>query len=81
MKTETIRYDIDDAGVVTLTMDDPTQSANTMRGQFVDDYDAVTRHIDATGWGVVTMTAPVSGKICDSESCTSPVPGGMSMIR
>ena len=47
MKTETIRYEIDQEGIVTLTMDDPTQSANTMRGQFVEDYDAVTRHIEA----------------------------------
>ena len=28
-----------------------------------------------------TMTAPVSGSTCDSDSATSPVPGGMSRIR
>ncbi len=47
MNTETIRYDIDDEGVVTLTMDDPAQSTNTMRAQFVDDYDAITKHLEA----------------------------------
>jgi hypothetical protein len=35
----------------------------------------------ATSCGVVTMTAPVSGTSCDSEICTSPVPGGRSMMR
>jgi 3-hydroxyacyl-CoA dehydrogenase/enoyl-CoA hydratase/3-hydroxybutyryl-CoA epimerase len=37
MSTETIRYERDDDGVVTLTLDDPTQPVNTMRAQFVDD--------------------------------------------
>ena len=35
----------------------------------------------AMSCGVVTMTAPVSGTRCDSDSWMSPVPGGMSTIR
>jgi tetratricopeptide (TPR) repeat protein/TolB-like protein len=31
-----------------------------------------------TSWGVVTMTAPSRLIVCTSESCASPVPGGMS---
>ena len=34
-----------------------------------------------TSCGVVTMTAPVTGSSCDSDSCASPVPGGRSTIR
>ena len=34
-----------------------------------------------TSCGVVTMTAPVTGMSCDSESCVSPVPGGRSTTR
>lgn len=47
MNLETIQYDQDDAGVVTLTMDDPTQSANTMRAQFADDFVSVVEHLEA----------------------------------
>jgi hypothetical protein len=35
----------------------------------------------ATSCGVVTMTAPWTCVDCTSESCASPVPGGMSTIR
>ena len=35
----------------------------------------------ATDCGVVTTTAPVRGKDCTIDKCTSPVPGGVSMIR
>ncbi len=41
MSTETIRYDRDADGIVTLTLDDPKQSANTMRSQFVADYTVI----------------------------------------
>ena len=34
-----------------------------------------------TSCGVVTITAPVSGKFCASVNCVSPVPGGRSRIR
>ena len=33
----------------------------------------------ATSCGVETITAPSSGSFCTSVSCTSPVPGGVSM--
>jgi hypothetical protein len=34
-----------------------------------------------TSCGAVTITAPVIGSSCDSDSCASPVPGGRSTIR
>jgi 3-hydroxyacyl-CoA dehydrogenase / enoyl-CoA hydratase / 3-hydroxybutyryl-CoA epimerase len=45
MSTETIRYDRDDQGVVTLTLDDPTQPVNTMRAQFVEDLAATAERL------------------------------------
>lgn len=47
MNTETIRYDRGEDGIVLLTLDDPTRSANTMRAQFVDDYVAVAQALTA----------------------------------
>ena len=35
--------------------------------------------ISARSWGVETMMAPASGTCWAMVSCTSPVPGGMSM--
>ncbi len=49
MRTETIRFDMDADGVVTLTLDDPQQSANTMRPQFVEDFAAMVDHLVAMG--------------------------------
>jgi 3-hydroxyacyl-CoA dehydrogenase / enoyl-CoA hydratase / 3-hydroxybutyryl-CoA epimerase len=47
MSTETIRYDRDDDGIVTLTLDDPAQGVNTMRAQFVDDLVATAERLTA----------------------------------
>ncbi|MDH3194243.1 MAG: enoyl-CoA hydratase-related protein, partial [Acidimicrobiia bacterium] len=47
MNLETIRYSQDENGLVTLTLDDPQQSANTMRQQFVEDYITVVDHLEA----------------------------------
>ena len=44
---ETIRYDRDADGVVTLTMDDPTQRANTMRARFGQDLGEVVRRLQS----------------------------------
>ncbi len=44
---ETIRYDRDADGIVTLTMDDPTQRANTMRARFGQDLGEVVRRLQA----------------------------------
>ncbi|TVP72994.1 MAG: 3-hydroxyacyl-CoA dehydrogenase, partial [Nitriliruptor sp.] len=44
---ETIRYDRDADGIVTLTMDDPTQRANTMRARFGEDLGEVVRRLEA----------------------------------
>ena len=35
----------------------------------------------AMSYGVVTMTAPLTGTRCDNVSWMSPVPGGMSITR
>ena len=47
MNLKTIKYDQDEAGIVILTLDDPAQSANTMRAQFVDDFTEVVDHLQA----------------------------------
>jgi 3-hydroxyacyl-CoA dehydrogenase / enoyl-CoA hydratase / 3-hydroxybutyryl-CoA epimerase len=47
LHTETIRVERSDEGIVTLTMDDPTQPVNTMRAQFVDDLERVVRALQA----------------------------------
>ncbi|MFP4149076.1 MAG: FAD-dependent oxidoreductase [Nitriliruptoraceae bacterium] len=44
---ETIRYERDADGVVTLTMDDPSQRANTMRARFTADLAEVVRRLRA----------------------------------
>ena len=44
---ETIRYDRDDQGIVTLTLDDPAQRANTMRARFSEDLAEVVRRLTA----------------------------------
>ncbi|MTV25887.1 3-hydroxyacyl-CoA dehydrogenase [Nitriliruptoraceae bacterium ZYF776] len=46
---ETIKYDRDGDGVVTLTLDDPTQPVNTMRAQFTDDLEQVVRQLREEG--------------------------------
>ncbi|MEV5436980.1 3-hydroxyacyl-CoA dehydrogenase NAD-binding domain-containing protein [Streptomyces sp. NPDC052682] len=49
MSTEptTIRWEQDDTGVVTLVLDDPNQSANTMNQAFRDSLAAVTDRLEA----------------------------------
>ncbi len=44
--TDTIRFDRDDDGVVTLTLDDPQQSANTMNARFQDDLLATAARLE-----------------------------------
>ncbi|MEU4895976.1 3-hydroxyacyl-CoA dehydrogenase NAD-binding domain-containing protein [Streptomyces sp. NPDC044780] len=43
----TIRWEQDDEGVVTLVLDDPGQSANTMNAAFIDSLDAVADRAEA----------------------------------
>jgi 3-hydroxyacyl-CoA dehydrogenase/enoyl-CoA hydratase/3-hydroxybutyryl-CoA epimerase len=43
----TIRWEKDDDGVVTLTLDDPSQSANTMNGAYVDSMRAIVARLQA----------------------------------
>ncbi|MCG8965604.1 3-hydroxyacyl-CoA dehydrogenase NAD-binding domain-containing protein [Streptomyces sp. CL12-4] len=47
MSTEstTIRWEQDDTGVVTLVLDDPDQSANTMNAAFIESLDAVAARL------------------------------------
>ncbi len=51
--TTTIRYAKDDDGIVTLTIDDPSSSANTMNQQFMEDFRTVVNQLqdedDLTG--------------------------------
>ena len=61
MSTETIRYDRDADGVVTLTLDDPTQPVNTMRAQFSADLEqAVGQLRDDEGLTGVIITSAKS---------------------
>lgn len=56
----TIRYDRGDDGVVTLTLDDPTQSANTMNDAFKASLTAVADRLEAekeTLRGVIVTSA------------------------
>jgi 3-hydroxyacyl-CoA dehydrogenase/enoyl-CoA hydratase/3-hydroxybutyryl-CoA epimerase len=41
----TIRWDKDDDGIVILTLDDPSQSANTMNGAYVDSMRAIVTRL------------------------------------
>ncbi|MFC7217543.1 3-hydroxyacyl-CoA dehydrogenase NAD-binding domain-containing protein [Streptomyces polyrhachis] len=45
--TNTIRWEQDDTGVVTLVLDDPNQSANTMNADFVESLEAVAERLAA----------------------------------
>ncbi|EMF29063.1 3-hydroxyacyl-CoA dehydrogenase NAD-binding domain-containing protein [Streptomyces pseudogriseolus] len=45
IESTTIRWEQDDTGVVTLVLDDPDQSVNTMNAAFVDSLDAVTARL------------------------------------
>ncbi|MFG3259692.1 3-hydroxyacyl-CoA dehydrogenase NAD-binding domain-containing protein [Streptomyces sp. NPDC048172] len=51
-ESTTIRWDQDDAGVVTLTLDDPDQSANTMNEAFQTSLTAVADRLEAEREGV-----------------------------
>ncbi|GDY57835.1 hypothetical protein SVIO_084580 [Streptomyces violaceusniger] len=44
---ETIRWEQDDEGVVTLVLDDPGQSANTMNAAFIDSLDTIADRVEA----------------------------------
>ena len=55
----------------------PTTSMLTLRNMAM----ALAASNSATSCGVHTTTAPLSGSSCESDRATSPVPGGMSMIR
>ncbi|MFK0170515.1 3-hydroxyacyl-CoA dehydrogenase NAD-binding domain-containing protein [Streptomyces sp. NPDC090306] len=59
-ETRTIRWDDDEDHVVTLVLDDPGQSANTMNAAFIDSLDAAVEHLEArrdTLRGVVVTSA------------------------
>ncbi|MFF1796617.1 3-hydroxyacyl-CoA dehydrogenase, partial [Kitasatospora sp. NPDC058263] len=58
--TTTIRWEQDQDGVVTLVLDDPTQSVNTMNEAFTADFDATVERLAALGddlRGVVVTSA------------------------
>ncbi|MGV9642428.1 3-hydroxyacyl-CoA dehydrogenase NAD-binding domain-containing protein [Streptomyces sp. NPDC003514] len=45
IESTTIRWEQDDTGVVTLVLDDPSQSVNTMNAAFIDSLDAVAARL------------------------------------
>lgn len=47
MSESTIRVERDDEGIVTLVLDDPTQSANTMNEAFMDSFERVVAQLEA----------------------------------
>ncbi len=56
----TIRWEQDDEGVVTLVLDDPGQSANTMNAAFIDSLDAIADRAEAerdTIRGIIVTSA------------------------
>src|SRR3954470_472091 len=58
--TPTIRWEQDDTGVVTLVLDDPDQSANTMNQAFRDSLAVITDRLEAekdTVRGVIITSA------------------------
>ncbi|HEY1485164.1 MAG TPA: 3-hydroxyacyl-CoA dehydrogenase NAD-binding domain-containing protein, partial [Micromonosporaceae bacterium] len=58
--TNTITYERDDAGIVTLTLDDPTQSANTMNEGYIRSMTAVLDRLEVerdTVTGVIVTSA------------------------
>lgn len=63
MNLETIQYSQDENGLVTLTLNDTQQSANTMRQQFVEDYITVIDYLEA-------HKADISGVIITSTKST-----------
>ncbi|MFJ9611454.1 3-hydroxyacyl-CoA dehydrogenase NAD-binding domain-containing protein [Kitasatospora sp. NPDC101176] len=61
--TTTIRWEQDQDGVVTLVLDDPTQSVNTMNEAFTADFDAVVERLAAlAGAGELRGVIVTSGK-------------------
>ncbi|MFK7927308.1 MAG: 3-hydroxyacyl-CoA dehydrogenase NAD-binding domain-containing protein [Myxococcota bacterium] len=63
MSWQTLRTERDDDGIVTVILDDPAQSANTLRAQFVDDFDGLTQHL-------VECAASLKGVILTSAKST-----------
>ncbi len=60
MSTESIRYDRDADGIVTLTLDAPDQSANTMNAAFMESFKAVVDRLESEAddvKGVVIVSA------------------------
>ncbi|MDN3272356.1 3-hydroxyacyl-CoA dehydrogenase NAD-binding domain-containing protein [Streptomyces sp. MA15] len=45
VESTTIRWEQDDTGVVTLVLDDPSRSVNTMNAAFIDSLEAVTARL------------------------------------
>ncbi|MFF0414427.1 3-hydroxyacyl-CoA dehydrogenase NAD-binding domain-containing protein [Kitasatospora sp. NPDC004745] len=61
--TTTIRWEQDQDGVVTLVLDDPTQSVNTMNEAFTADFDAVVERLAVlAGAGELRGVVVTSGK-------------------
>ena len=66
-QTNTIRWEKDADGVVTLTMDDPNQSANTMNSNYTDSMQAAVDRLSAE---IAADKASISGVILTSAKKT-----------
>ncbi|MFJ3610669.1 3-hydroxyacyl-CoA dehydrogenase NAD-binding domain-containing protein [Streptomyces hydrogenans] len=81
-ESTTIRWEQDDTGIVTLVLDDPNQSANTMNAAFLDSLDATVARLSAcrdTVRGVIVTSAKKSffagGDLHDLKSVTPATAG------
>ncbi|MFF6900954.1 3-hydroxyacyl-CoA dehydrogenase NAD-binding domain-containing protein [Streptomyces hydrogenans] len=81
-ESTTIRWEQDDTGIVTLVLDDPNQSANTMNAAFLDSLDATAARLSAcrdTVRGVIVTSAKKSffagGDLHDLKSVTPATAG------
>ena len=57
-ESTTIRWEQDDTGVVTLVLDDPNQSANTVNTAFRDSFAAITDRLEAEKDSVRASSSP-----------------------
>jgi len=86
IESTTIRWEQDDTGVVTLVLDDPGQSVNTMNAAFIDSLEAVTARLAEQSdsvRGVIVASAKKSffagGDLHDLISVT-PATAGASYV-
>ncbi|MFI7666121.1 3-hydroxyacyl-CoA dehydrogenase NAD-binding domain-containing protein [Nocardia sp. NPDC049526] len=68
------RWDVDDDGIVTITMDDPTQSANTMSARFTEQLPTLVDHL-------TTVREEITGVVIASAKKTFFAGGDLAMMK